>query len=639
MTINLIKNYLHYVYVWYNGSMKKNMHYSCGAVVLSKSIYLVGGLVFAMLCSGIIAGSIRVSADNPATASATASVTVSSACSMTYNNSSAHTVSMINNSTEENVGVTTLTATCNDAGGLAIYAIGYSGDEYGNTNMIGTTGNIATGTSDSTSNWSMRLYTATGSITPSSITSTFTAVPSTYTKFAELSSGTTGSSALAVNATYRFHISATQPADTYTGKVKYTMVHPSTEIPLAPQPSTAGCINYFANASTALGTMGCQSVADGDTVDLLVSNFSREGYGFAGWSDAYDYATNPNANLYGPQEQFTVPTGTTTNGLSLYAIWVKSAGSLQNSSTVATVCGGLTQAGSNKTLNSVSALTDQRDNQTYAIAKLADGSCWMIENLRLGNTATGNTDGSLAQGYNSSFAGLANPESPSRFSGSTTANSIYSIDGSTNKTISGNNQSSRFPRYNNANTPTNVSDRPNNPTTNDASNENSDAGMYIYGNYYTWAAAIADTTAYTSSDANVASTSICPAGWHLPMGGSKSNESNNDYWSLIVTGINGGANPANYSSSSTPYFNGATEAGPISNALRSYPNNFVYAGYPYNTGNSISSRGQFAYYWSSTALSADYAHALFFSSSNVRPGNLNYPKYNGRVIRCLASSS
>lgn len=73
---------------------------------------------------------------------------------------------------------------------------------------------------------------------------------------------------------------------------------------------------------------------------------------------------------------------------------------------MAELCGtganALIQASTDGTANlsSVSALTDQRDDQTYAIAKLADGNCWMIENLRLDTEATrGATNEALAQGY------------------------------------------------------------------------------------------------------------------------------------------------------------------------------------------------------------------------------------------------
>jgi len=375
--------------------------------------------------------------------------------------------------------------------------------------------------------------------------------------------------------------------------------------------------------------MGCQTVStSAKSATLLASNFSREGYGFAGWSTTYDYS-DPTGFL-GPQEYITFNAGQYTgnnNGLSLYARWIKSAGNLQGW----TGCSALQQG-------SVTALTDQRDNNTYAVARLADGNCWMIENLRLKNTADHNSDGTLSQGYNPSFIGLAEPEAPWA-NNSTDANSLYTTEADVQgkNTISGSNQGYRFPRYNNVNTPTNTADRPQNPTSNSATNSTSNAGMYSYGNYYTWAAAIADTTNYTTNNQSVANTSICPSGWRLPQGGNKTRiESNddNDFWNLTVDALNGGTNPANYDSSTQPYYTGTAEAGPVADKLRSYPNNFVYSGNV--SSGSVYNRGSSGSFWSSTALSSVNAYYLYLNSSDVYPGTVNGSKYSGRTVRCVA---
>ena len=58
----------------------------------------------------------------------------------------------------DDIGESTITAICNDSAGFAIYAIGYSNDEYGNNTLVNTTTptqTIASGTATSgaTSNW------------------------------------------------------------------------------------------------------------------------------------------------------------------------------------------------------------------------------------------------------------------------------------------------------------------------------------------------------------------------------------------------------------------------------------------------------------------------------------------------------
>ena len=573
------------------------------------------------------------------TTSANATVTVAEACTMTATVDSAHNATVNPGQYVSEIGQTTLKVVCNDAEGYAIYAVGNANNEYGNNKLLANLGgtlsptyDIATGTATSgnTSNWAMKVNAVTGAYAPTIQNSfgSYHEVPNTYTKVAQYNSNTDQSTGSSITSTYAAYVKSDQPAGSYNGKVKYTMVHPTTENPVHPETTQAGQICYYPNGSNVEGTMGCQTVSTSATsATLLASNFSRAGYGFAGWSITFDYSDD--TGFLGPQETITFTAGQYTGsnpGLSLYARWIKSAGNLQGW----TGCSSL-QSGA------VTALTDQRDNETYAVAKLADGNCWMIENMRLENTGTDNTNGSLAQGYNASFAGLADPEAASLFTSTATANTLYSTDGSTDKTISGSNQGYRFPRYNNVNTPTTATDRPSNPTANSSTNSTSNAGMYSYGNYYTWHAAIADTTHYSTNNQSVTSTSICPTGWHLPKGGNKSNEANNEFWALIVTGINGGINPSNYESETRPYYTGTAEAGPVANALRAYPNNFVYSGYV--GSGSVYNRGSYGFYWSSTAYSGYYAYTMYFLSSGVYPGTYGSNKYYGRTIRCVATGA
>ena len=574
----------------------------------------------------------RVNADTDAVDEI--NITVPSACTMSGNIASGqeHTASINPNTYQDNIGKTTITAYCNDASGYAIYAIGFTGDKYDgedHTKLIGTNTDqkIITGTAKTgSSQWAMRITPVTGTYAPT-IENDFDSadyhvIPDTYTKIATYGNttdaeGGTGSS---IETTYAAYISGTQPADTYTGKVKYTLVHPSTEVPAQPQTTQTGKIRYYANVSDYEGTMADQNIAS--SVTLLPSNFSRNGYGFAGWSDKFDYATNPEAKFYGPIETITLNTAdyTGTNpGLSLYAVWVKSQGNLQDSTKVASVCNSLTTAPTDGTANlsSVSALTDQRDNNTYAIAKLADGKCWMIENLRLDNTATGNSDGSLAQGYGGQFAGLANPESPWA-NNLTTANSLYSTDGADSAiNIGTSNADYRFPRYNNQN----ASDRASTPATS--------TNTYSYGNYYTWHAAIADTTEYTSGDHDT--TSICPTGWQIPLG----NTSTGD----IAQGESDTANKVGGFSYLDRKMGGTGQIQTTSaDSLRwrKYPVNFLYSGLV--SSGSVSNRGSYGYYWSSTAYSSNSAYYLGLSSTNVGPGTYSSIKYVGQSIRCLVGS-
>ena len=147
--------------------------------------------------------------------------------------------------------------------------------------------------------------------------------------------------------------------------------------------------------------------------------------------------------------------------------------------------------------------------------------------------------------------------------------------------------------------------------------DSTSAEVYSYGNYYSYAAAIGTTTANNTNN-NSATTSICPAGWRLPKGGNKTRiESNddNDYWNLVVDGINNGTNPANYSSTTSPYYTGNPEGTDVLKLIRKYPNNYIYSGSLY--GSSFSNRGSNGGVWSSTASSSNFAYILYFYSSRV----------------------
>ncbi|MBR2543825.1 BspA family leucine-rich repeat surface protein, partial [Candidatus Saccharibacteria bacterium] len=235
------------------------------------------------------------------------------------------------------------------------------------------------------------------------------------------------------------------------------------------------------------------------------------------------------------------------------------------------------------------------------------------------------TNESLAQGYAKysgtgtnygSFAGLANPETSNFSDESYTANSLYSYNGS-NNTININSVDSppeRMPRYNNNNTRSR------------ASNATGTGNTYSYGNYYSWAAAIADTSYYSQANQSATQTSLCPAGWHLPVGGDSTNAENSDYWQLGVSIM--GVTPTNNS-----YYQ-STERNPsgdtASKAFRKYPNNFIYSGY--YSGSSAGHRNTNGYYQSSTNY-----RRFRMNNSYVYPGTNDSGKYIGNAIRCLIS--
>ena len=368
------------------------------------------------------------------------------------------------------------------------------------------------------------------------------------------------------------------------------------------------------NPSDVVGEMGNQSVSSFATLTVLYApNFSRANYGFEAWN------TNPNGTgtNYGPNQTIKFNAGAySTGGLKLYAKWIASAGNMQSFS--ASDCNAMN-------VGDVTARKDTRDNNVYAIAKLADNKCWMIENLRLADKDSSNNDIVL------SSTNTHNPSLPltNDYANSTTSNHLSPTTNPTTTAWCTTDSSACDDQSMLATNNTTLF------TSNTASSYSASSNVYSYGNYYNWYSATGGHGKYGSSygDGYHSPGDICPAGWHLPKGANKTNEANNEFWSLIVTGLNNGVNPANYDNYTYPYYNG-TEATPVSNALRSYPNNFVYSGYA--NGSSVYDRYSYGFYWSASGFGGGNAYRMSFSSTYVYPGTNGSSKYGGRMVRCVA---
>jgi len=204
-----------------------------GRCIHSKQFLPLGVLLTVTLLSGAVLSSSISHADVEEQADAT--ITVSSACTMFRESTIPHVASGITSTYHEDVGTTRLKTICNDKDGYAIYAIGYSNDTDGDTNMYGEEYGeiIPTGTaSGDVSNWSMKIGKDANSYNAANLTITpsftsYTNIPSTQTKIASFEGATDTIEGSVVTTTYAIRVSSSQLADTYEGKVKYTMVHPA----------------------------------------------------------------------------------------------------------------------------------------------------------------------------------------------------------------------------------------------------------------------------------------------------------------------------------------------------------------------------------------------------------------------------
>ena len=273
-------------------------------------------------------------------------------------------------------------------------------------------------------------------------------------------------------------------------------------------------------------------------------------------------------------------------------------------------------------------LIDWRDKKTYWVAKLADGNCWMTQNLELDLTSGESLTPELSDvsaSWNPGATTFTSAQEGVR--GSSYYNTVQSWNLGKYVWKTPNSTSSCTPD-------TNLSESACASYWQDASSMtpmttyrtdgvsvegNTYDAHYLAGNYYSWEAATAGTGhSYTSAGAE-APDSICPANWQLPYSGTNNNSKSGSFYNLL--------NQYGFTSSTGSGTNSITRA----------PLFFVRSGYV-NPTNYLSYAGDDGYCWSSVARSSSYAYALYFYSSDVGPSSSS-TRYFGRSVRCVAPSA
>ena len=243
--------------------------------------YILIALFSITALSGLILGSAKVLADTIDIVN----ITVPESCTLTTSVGSGQTYheNILNGQYKNNIGKTRISVFCNTEDTFAIYAVGYSNDTIGSNEMISSNpaaGNIVTGTATSgnTSNWAMKVEaiatTGANTYTPTIISpfNDFASVPTNWAKVAEVASVNNNTNEAAIDASYAVYIAPKQPGASYTGKVRYTVVHPTSVDPNAGQANLAAGIDVNKKLkSLASGT----DVANHNTTDNLITAFIR----------------------------------------------------------------------------------------------------------------------------------------------------------------------------------------------------------------------------------------------------------------------------------------------------------------------------------------------------------------------------
>jgi uncharacterized protein (TIGR02145 family) len=238
------------------------------------------------------------------------------------------------------------------------------------------------------------------------------------------------------------------------------------------------------------------------------------------------------------------------------------------------------------------SLPDTRDSEVYDVRKLADGNCWMVDNLRLGSKT-----GTMI---------LTDEETDLNNRASFTLPQLYP---------------SGDPSMASATSPYTFGPSP------------ADDGSYGY--YYNWTAAVAedDSSALVGNGEN-APNSICPIGWRLPRGSNSGVHiltNDFDFLSARMAGFDNNLDPAYHDYGNYMYHTAGWTS----------PSQFnrVLAGSWKGINSSFDTSGTQGSLWSSTVNdSPAYADIVYFSPSGVFP-DASYERKDGVPVRCMQDGS
>ena len=546
----------------------------------------------------------------------------SESCSFSSTVTSAHTTNLSPGGSAENIGSTKITTICPNSVDHQVYAVGYTNDTTGNTDLISSDNNtIPTGTgTGNVSNWSMKIAKDTTSYSPANLTidtgyDAYHAVPATTARIASYTGGTDSTTGSAVLATYKAKVSDSQSSGAYTGKVKFTLT--ATMLYSVTIATTAGIAKVSLNGVECTTTAGCTvaNLTSGQSYALVATPAS--GSSFVRWNPGQNgtlasatsasttYTVGDGSSLITPIAELGTSTlqiqyGTgiasmtvngnavTNNGtvnlsygtplnisatlnpgysLSDYTftpLSVTSSRIAANASFTGTYIQNLSASSCATTASTV---YDSRDMHAYTIQRLADGKCWMMENLDLGRTT-------LTTNLTSANTNIATTVTAATFNSWKKTSGTATYDTGEFINVSGTDSTSGTP----------------------------------YGTLYNYYAASAGTISGSSNGSN-ATYDICPAGWRLPTGGSSG-----EFQALYAK-----------------YNSNALMRASIANGGAA----FALAGL---FGNSTppANQGSYGYYWSSTRYEHNntYMYGLSFDTSNVYPVNGGSRSYGG-AIRCV----
>ncbi len=501
------------------------------------------GLVSLSLLSGTILVSSTVSADDTSVVDQI-NITVPVSCTMSGTGMQSHNANINNGLYDHDIGSTVLHAFCNDNEGFAIYAAGYTGNEVGGANsnkLVGTTASnnatIESGIATTASNPDVSNW----------------AMKLTMTQD---SGDTTADNAFTIDSAPNEALPSQAESGATQAPFSQYHVVPNEYVKVAHKNSgtdmteTTGGVKLTTTYAAYISKTQAADTYSGQVIYVLV---------------------HP-ADAAAP----TIPKSLDT----------------------ATTMQEVTYCSEDLPEGQVYTLTDERDGNTYHVARLKDGNCWMLDNLALDPT-----DPTTASNMNVSNTNATQEAIDNLLNGGSTiagwssvaiANVVDDFATSYNSLIR--------PRINNTSKDTFVTSY--GPT--------SINGRAKVGIYYNFCAASTGTYCYTKdSGVDIPDTiidapqDICPANWRMPTGG------DGEYYTL-----------------SQKYGSNATNTNSLQYNL-SVPLSGSYL------ASSASNQGSYGYWWSSTYYNSNGIYYMSLNSTNVYSNDNINIRGVGMSIRCL----
>ena len=273
-----------------------------------------------------------------------------------------------------------------------------------------------------------------------------------------------------LNLTYAVKTDDTIPSGTYTNDLVYT-------VNVKPE-----CLQYTLkfNLDNGTGKPGAvytdRQLSYGTKVNLADFTSTRTDYEFMGWIATTNNPATTLVTFTGNSNIDVNPANDTEVTLKAKWRYAKGLYSISNMQQMnPNICrANTTPLATATTLDTdgshhgdpdyvpTKTLTDTRDNNTYTVSKLADGKCWMTQNLRIAGKTLTPADSDVTANYTIPASSI------NGFSSSDTSNAYVDSD----------------------------------------------------GGFYTWYTATAGTgTTAIAVQGQNAPASICPKGWRLPTGG------------------------------------------------------------------------------------------------------------------------